>query len=162
VASEVATVSAATDSIVLTSPIAASTARPLSVIEQSLQSAVNTSSPFKSWTALDLKDYSFVFQQFCYCSDDYLYEMLVTVANGQVSRVQYLENDQDVPEYVFDSIPSIEDIYMGIAEIRVEGLTTVNVAYNQDYSFPNSAYFVNNPETEVDDLSYQISNFEVQ
>lgn len=149
------------NSVVLSSPIAASTAQPISVVEKSLQSAVNTS-PFKSWTALNLKDYRFVFQQFCYCSDDYLYQMIVTVEDNEVSRVQYVENEQDVPDHVFDSIPSIEDIFMGIAEIRVEGLTTVNVVYNQDFSFPNSTYFVNNPETDVDDVSYQISYFEAQ
>jgi len=152
-------------SVDLSSPIDASTVvpttLPIAVVEQSLQSAVTTS-PFKSWTALNLSNYRFVFQQFCYCSEDYLYPMIVSVENGGVSRVQYLENNQDVPDYVFNSVPSIEDIFMGIAEIRVEGVTTVNVAYDQDFSFPNNTYFVNNPETDVDDVSYQISYFEAQ
>lgn len=135
--------------------------QPISVAEQSLQSAVMTS-PFKSWAALNLENYSFVFQQYCYCSDEYLYEMIVSVENGSVSRVQYLENYADVPSHVFYSVPSIEDIFMGIAEIRVEGLTTVDVAYDQNYSYPNSIYFVNNPQTDTDDVSYQISYFEIQ
>ena len=155
------TSSSLTSQIVLTSPIAASTATPPSVVEQSLQSAVTTS-PFTSWVAQNLENYSFVFQQYCYCSDDYLYAMIVTVENGVVSRVQYLENNQDVPTYVFESVPSIEDLFFGIAEIRVEGLTTVNVAYDQNFSFPNDVYFVNNPQTEIDDVSYQISNFAVR
>lgn len=142
-------------------PITNTIAIPPVVVEQSLQSAVNIT-PFENWVALNLHNYRFVFQQYCYCADDYLYEMVVSVENGKVNSVQYAANNEDVPQYVFDSVPSIEDIFMGIAETRVEGFTTVNVAYDQNFSFPNSTYFVNNPETETDDVRYEISYLEMQ
>ena len=146
---------------VVTSPTEASIEQPISVVEQSLQSAVNTT-PFRSWVALGLDSYRFEFQQYCYCTDEYLYEMIVSVENGNITQVQYLENNQDVPRHVFESVPTIEEMFMGIAEIRVEGLTTVNVSYDQNYSYPNNIYFVNNPKTDIDDVSYQISYFEIQ
>ncbi len=131
------------------------------VLGQSLQASVNIT-PFENWLALSPLNYSFVFHQECYCTEEYLYQMLVSVENGAVSRVQYLENNQDVPDYVFQTVPSIEDIFMGIAETRVGQSSLVDVIYNQDFSFPNRTYFVNDPATDADDLVYDVSYVELQ
>ncbi|MEZ4629376.1 MAG: DUF4384 domain-containing protein [Deinococcales bacterium] len=118
--------------------------------------------PLEKWQAAKLSNYSFIFQQNCYCSEEYLEKMYVIVRNGKVSIVTYADSSQPVPDYVFQSVLSLGNLMDSAADVQQKGVGHVEGEFDRDYGFPKSLFIDYNASQNGDEVAYVISFFRVE
>ncbi|MEZ4630497.1 MAG: DUF6174 domain-containing protein [Deinococcales bacterium] len=122
---------------------------------------LNNQQALSKWQAAASGNYSFILQQECYCSAEYLKPFYIVVRDYGKAEVRYLESNELVPDYVFQTTPTIEDIFRGINQAETNGYG-IQSEYNAYYGYPNYIFFSHSPQSSEDDIAYSISFFRAE
>ena len=119
---------------------------------------------YSKWQTANIQDYSFIFKQECYCTEEYLKAMYVVVRDGKVSSVTYHEDNQAVPENVFASVLTLGELLEGTSEVEKNIVAKVEGEYDKDFGFPKKLFIDNdiNVASVNDEISYEVSFFRVE
>ena len=124
--------------------------------------ALASQHPYSKWQTANIKDYSFIFKQECYCTDEYLKAMYVIVRGDKVDSVTYTGNNQAVPEEVFSSVLTLGELLEGVSKVAKHDLSKVEGEYDRDLGFPKKLFIDNNINNTNDEISYEVSFFRVE
>ncbi len=117
---------------------------------------------YSKWRAANVQNYSFIFKQECYCTEEYLKAMYVVVREGKVSSVVYTGDNQSVPDSVFASVLTLEELLEGTSKVEKNSASKVEGEYDRDFGFPKKLFIDNNINSVNDEISYEVSFFRVE
>ncbi len=118
--------------------------------------------PYSKWQTANIKDYSFIFKQECFCTDEYLKAMYVIVRNNKVDSVTYAGNNQAVPKEVFNSVLTLGELLEGTSKVEKNDLSKVEGEYDRDLGFPKKLFIDNDINDTNDEVFYEVSFFRVE
>ncbi len=93
------------------------------------------------WLEADLRNYSFTFQQLCFCPPEITEPVLIEVMNGEVEAVSRpgAESHLDPPS-VADYVP-VEGLFDLVQEAIDRDGDVIEVEYHAEFGYPTSAFF---------------------
>lgn len=128
--------------------------------------AVPTASPFtenhQKWEAQNVTHYRYKVDLLCFCAFRDKMPLTIEVDNGQT--VSILDNQgQQITESleVFERYDSIEAIFSTVDAALNGEADKIEVEYNSEYGFPQSANIDYIEEAIDDELTFTVSDFEV-
>lgn len=92
----------------------------------------------QKWLALDWKDYSYTYQQKCFCPIDYGRAIRIEVENNQVVSAHFIDTKKTVSEQIFKDIETIDDLFALLSKSLDNNVEKLIVSYHEDNGFPES------------------------
>jgi hypothetical protein len=91
----------------------------------------------RSWTRLGIDDYSFTYQQSCFCPPDAIQAVRITVVNGAITSVRTAANDAPVSN--LDWFQTIDGLFERLeSHLRIDR-ATLSVDFHPQQFFPTHA-----------------------
>jgi Family of unknown function (DUF6174) len=101
------------------------------------------------WRELQVDDYEFEFQQFCFCPEDAIREVAVVVQDGEIASLRYTDDGATADESLFQ-LATVEALFDEIATALLQGAELVQVTYDPDSGYP-TAVEIDNSSTIADE-----------
>ena len=90
----------------------------------------------QKWSDLNWRDYSYTYQQSCFCALDYTRAMRVKVENNQPVSAYFIDTKAPVPAYLLKDIEAIEQLFVVLFDALQNKADRFIVSYHKDYGFP--------------------------
>lgn len=114
------------------------------------------------WQALDWKDYSYTYQQKCFCPVDYGRAMRVEVKNGQAISAYFVDTNEPVSEQVFKDIETINHLFEFLEKSLDRSPEKFIVSYHERYGFPEQIEIDMRLRRADDERKIQITDLAVK
>ncbi|MDM3871309.1 DUF6174 domain-containing protein [Porticoccus sp. W117] len=95
-------------------------------------------SPLQQWQALSFSDYDYDVQRSCFCTQEYVRPMRVSVRAGKVVDAVYLDDDGKVHEEVQGSLRTIDQWFAYITKGKEKPFHRLEVSYHPEQGYPTS------------------------
>ena len=120
---------------------------------------------FENWQSSNITSYRFSLFIGCFCAFRDQMPLTVEVQNGEIVSMTRLDGtlvDETDPSYeLFTKYGTIDRIFSELKAGQAGDAEEVTVTYDSTYGFPAEIYFDFIKAAADDELSIQVSNFEV-
>jgi hypothetical protein len=113
----------------------------------------------RKWANNAPADYHFVFQRVCFCPQEIVAPVEVTVADGVVVSRRYVESGQPVTAQYTALFPTMEGVFEVIEDALDRDADRLEVTYDGRYGLPTDAtidYILNAVD---DELAFRVRSF---
>ena len=90
----------------------------------------------QKWSDLNWQDYSYTYQQRCFCPLDHTRAMRVSVENNQPVSAYFIDTKKPVPARVLKDIEMIEQLFALLLDSLANKADKFVVSYHEVYGFP--------------------------
>jgi hypothetical protein len=112
------------------------------------------------WNELEVSDYDYEIQAFCFCTEDSVRPRLIQVRNGAiVSVVNTVTGDSS---QFLDSFPSIPEMFDRIEEALLEFAPAIGVTYHEVYGHPESYSIDVDRQIADEEISYRVNFLDIR
>ena len=111
------------------------------------------------WRASAPASYDFGFRQSCFCLQETLRPVVISVRDGQVAAAHYADDGTAVPAWLFSTFPSIDGMFERIGNALAQPRSTVAARYDGSWGFPVEVSLDYDLNTVDDEVSYWLSDF---
>jgi hypothetical protein len=108
------------------------------------------------WLALGWDTYEFNFQQSIMLPPPFSGELLVRVYQNKVERVLWEGND--VPGELFDTVPTLSELFERLQLNLEQGPASFIVSYDQGYGYPTDVFVDRDIRIADEELDITVSN----
>jgi hypothetical protein len=113
------------------------------------------------WQEQDINHYRFQLSILCFCPYAGQMPLTIEVSDGQAISIETADGSEPGPNMLFYSqVATIDDLFDTLAKALDEA-DEVKVAYDPTYGFPQTIDIDNIKEAIDDEISYEVTNFEV-
>ncbi|MFN8410924.1 MAG: DUF6174 domain-containing protein [Anaerolineales bacterium] len=120
---------------------------------------------FSKWEKANIKDYRFSLYIGCFCAFRNQMPLTVEVKNGEVISMTYSDGsivtNTDPSFETFSSYGTIDRIFSVLKAGQSGDADEVTVTYDTAHGFPSEIYFDFIKDAVDDEVSIQVSNFEL-
>jgi phage gp36-like protein len=109
------------------------------------------------WDELELTDYDYAVQVFCYCPEDYVRPKLVEVRDGAIASVTFLETDDVYSE--IEQVQTVDSTFTRIRNAITDYAAIIDVTYHAAYGYPLEVFIDLDSRFADDDISIQFLDF---
>lgn len=114
------------------------------------------------WAAQQIKNYQFVFRRICFCLQDYVRPVIITVRDGKIQAVRYADRDQLlVPPDQFNRYLTIDELFATIQQAIERQAHRITATYDPRRGFPTSISIDYVAGIADDEQGFRISTLKV-
>lgn len=112
------------------------------------------------WKAKDISNYSFVWQNSCFCMREYTQPIKVHVSNGIIVEANYLDNGNKVGTEVKESIKTYDQIF-ALLEKYVGNAAKTSINYDDKWAVPKSIFIDRDERMADEEITLSLRDFKV-
>ncbi len=106
------------------------------------------------------QDYQFIFQQHCYCTEEYLKPMRIQVNQGVISTASYIESGEVVKEPVLKDLPTVNSVFEKLLAEETVAAESLIVEFDEKYHYPKSVKIDYSKRMADDEIYWLLSELE--
>ena len=91
------------------------------------------------WQSKGIKDYQFAFQWSCFCTEEFVAPVIVSIRNGEIDAIVSSEDGRAVDESRFREYRTVEGLFDLIQEAIDQKAHKITVTYNSELGYPEEA-----------------------
>ena len=110
------------------------------------------------WQEAGLEDYSFVYDQLCYCP--YTGPYRVTVEGGEVTAIAPLPGSSSIGGLELDYFPTIDELLDRLSVVAEQDPVKFEVTYDEELGYPTSADVDISEQIVDEEFSFEVREFE--
>lgn len=114
---------------------------------------------WRRWIASAPSAYEFTLRRSCFCGQESLRPVVVSVRNGAVEALRYADDGAAIPLARAGEFPTIDRLFEIIAEARAWPKSTVRVEYDLDCGYPVNVSIDYDPGMADDEMFYSVRSF---
>ena len=92
------------------------------------------------WENTGLESYGFRFNWQCFCLDEYVAPVTVSVVNGDVQSVIRIEDGEPVAEHLFDGFVTVEALFERLQDAIDGRSASIRVEFDPENGLPTEAF----------------------
>lgn len=112
------------------------------------------------WEQQRLSDYSFQFQRLCECSEDYLRAVRITVSNGEIVDISFVDDQSQMPRETWTDFYTISGLFGAIEAAASENAFEIRVTYDANTGHPQSIFIDYDERIADDEKIWQVSDLQ--
>jgi hypothetical protein len=116
----------------------------------------------RRWTVSAPSAYEFTLGRSCFCGQETLRPVVVSVRNGAVEALRYADDGAAIPLTRAGEFPTIDRLFEIIAEVRARPKSTVTVQYDLDRGYPVNVALDYDAGMADDEMLYSVRGFGVR
>ncbi len=116
--------------------------------------------PAEVWAAQGIDDYQYTLQVSCFCMVDATRPVTITVQNGQVASITYVDDGTAADPALFEQYDTIDEIFAVIDEAAAQEPARLDVTYDEATGVPQSIAIDISEQMADEELYLEISDFE--
>ncbi|PID49135.1 MAG: hypothetical protein CR991_07865 [Proteobacteria bacterium] len=101
----------------------------------------------------------YTLQQSCFCPNDYTRPMNINEQNGRIKSAHYADTGEAVPNYIVDSLLTINERFEQLQDAYESDAEQVQVTYDAQYGFPSSVFIDQSTLVADEEMAYTIKDF---
>ena len=109
------------------------------------------------WNENKLSDYSFNFRASCYCIDEWVSEVKVTVSSGNISKVILTKNNSSPTKLKPEQWFTIDQLF-DYAKNALEQAYKYDIKYDASFGYPTEIFIDWSEDTADDEVIYYSEN----
>ena len=102
--------------------------------EGAAQTALNAN--YQRWQQAGIHDYRYEFQRSCYCMQEFVQPVLITVKNDLVVDARFKESNLPLPDDFEDNQQAVPYLFEKIQDAINRNAASINVDYDAQYGYP--------------------------
>ena len=91
------------------------------------------------WASKSVTDYQYTFRWSCFCTEDFVKPVIISVRNGMINTVVYVDSGNSVDESHFGRYRTVEELFDFIQDAIDEKAYEISVSYDPELGYPTSA-----------------------
>lgn len=111
------------------------------------------------WKELDIRSYQFEYTVACFCSFTGPNPALITVRQGQVTKVESADGTMPLPGVQTADYPTIDSLFALVERQRAAAPNVLKVEYDETYHFPKSIFIDPVDRIADDEVTYKVDHF---
>ena len=111
------------------------------------------------WKELDIRNYQFEYTVACFCGFSDPNPALITVREGQVTKVEPVDSSPTLPGGPPRTWPTIDSLFALIERQRAANPNVLKVEYDETYHYPKSIFIDPIDKVADDEITYRIDRF---
>ena len=112
---------------------------------------------WNTWNENELSDYSFNFRASCYCIDEWVSEVKVTVSSGNISKVILTKNNSSPTKLKPEQWFTIDQLF-DYAKNALEQAYKYDIKYDASFGYPTEISIDWSEDTADDEVIYYSEN----
>ena len=112
---------------------------------------------WNTWNENKLSDYSFNFRASCYCIDEWVSEVKVTVSSGNISKVILTKNNSSPTKLKPEQWFTIDQLF-DYAKNALEQAYKYDIKYDASFGYPTEIFIDWSEDTADDEVIYYSEN----
>lgn len=135
------------------------------VLLSACSAAVSAESPYEQnlslWQKQDISHYRYQLSILCFCPFAGQMPLTIEVSDGQAISITTADGSEPGPNSLsYEQVDTIDKLFATLAKAQAEA-DDVKVTYDPTHGFPTSIAIDNIKDATDDEISYEVTNFEV-
>jgi len=109
-----------------------------------------------TWEALDVATYSFDFAWNCFCFEEYVEPVTITVTDGEITEVTRVADGLE--GLSFDAYKTFDELFEMLIEYYDEQAYSMSVSYDDQHGYPTAAWVDQDLMLADEERGFSVSN----
>lgn len=113
----------------------------------------------RKWVNSGITNYQFDLRRNCFCQQDFLRTVTITVQNSMITNIRYKDTNEQIDPSNYDRYYTMEGIFAFIKQAVMTDAELMDIKYDTNFHFPKSIYIDYSIRLIDDEMYMEITNF---
>ncbi len=111
------------------------------------------------WQSKEIRDYEFTFQWNCFCTEEFVAAVNVSIRDGTIDTIVSVEDGISVNQSRFKDYRSVDELFNFIQEAIDQKAHEISVTYDSEFGYPKEGYIDYEEFTIDEEKGFRVGDF---